>query len=134
MRLARLAALLLVAVGLLSCKPAFEIRLLSDLEQVPSPRFVIAERDAPEARPRYHTVQVFDAAGERLVWHLRAAPFGDTASQADLRYGHTPDGFAAMVQAEALEPGHTYVLVVSGTAHGQLRFEVAPGGWVRAKE
>lgn len=134
MRLARLAALLVVAATLLACKPAFDIRLASGEEQLPNPRFIVTERDDPNRRPRYHTVRVLDAETEALVWHLRATPFGDTASQANLQYGVTPEGFAAMIAAESLKPGRKYVLVVSGTAHGQLRFEVTAEGRVVAKE
>lgn len=135
MRLARLlAALSVVAALLLGCKPAFDITLASAQEQLPNPAFVIAEREAPGARPRYNTVKVYDAETKALIWHLRATPFGDEASQASLRYGVTPDGFAAMIQAEPLRPGHGYVLVVSGLADGQLRFEVNAEGGVRAVE
>ena len=134
MHLARLTALALVAATLLACKPAFDIRLASGDERAPDPAFVISARDDPRGRPRYHTVKLYDEASEALLWHLRAAPFGDDASQASLRYAVTPEGFEAVVEAAPLVPGGAYVLVVSGTARGQLRFDVGSDGRVQSRQ
>ncbi len=110
------------------CQAAFEVRLAPEAKTVGSLAFDIAEKATPNARPRYNTVRLIEADSKDLVWHLRAAPFSTDASQARLSFPQTPEGFEAVVKDPQLLPGHTYVLVISGKAHGQLRFEVGERG------
>lgn len=132
MRLARLAALLLLLLPLTACQDAFDIQVAPDANRADNLAFVIAAREAPKARPRYHSVQLIDLESKALLWHLRAEPFGTEASQSRLRYGAAPKGFVAKVEARPLEPGREYVLIVGGKARGQLRFGVDDAGRVRS--
>ncbi len=118
--------LLLLSLFLFSCKPELEVHLASATETVASLDFVITEPGQP--RPRFHTVQLFNGAGQ-VIWHLRAEPFGDTASTSALIFGAPPSGFEAVVPAPEL-PAGDYALVVTGTGRGQLRFGVDAAGRV----
>jgi hypothetical protein len=126
---ARLGSALLAA-ALASCKPTMKVRLATPQETAASLDVLIEEPDHP--RPRYDTVKLIDAH-KRVVWHLRAEPFGDEASQAHLSFGPPPAGFVAVVPAPKLVEGK-YVLVVSGEAHGQLLLHVDGQGRVTAGE
>lgn len=123
-----IAASALVTVAVSGCKPAFDVQLASSDQTLPDPAFVVRSRDNPQARPEYHTVRVIRRSTGTLVWHLRAKPFNKEASQSSLRYGVTPVGFEAVVPAAELQPGAEYSLVISGTAHGELRFTTDPKG------
>jgi hypothetical protein len=124
---ARLGAVLLAA-ALASCTPTMKVRLATPQETVDSLDLVVEEPEHP--RPRYDTVKLFDEQ-KRVIWHLRAEPFGDDASQAHLTLGQAPPGFAEVVPAPKLVEG-TYMLVVSGEAHGQLLLHVDGRGRVTA--
>jgi hypothetical protein len=120
-----------LALVLSACEPRLKVELASSQERLPAPAFPVSDPDNPDERPRYTTVQVLEASG-RVVWHLRAEPFGDQNSVARLVYGEAPAGFVAVVGAEPLEPGHTYRVAISGQAEGTLRFTVESDGRVRA--
>lgn len=126
-----LACALFCAVS--GCKPAFDVRLASPEQSLPHPSFVVQERDADDGqRPRYHTIRVIQLPEKQLVWHLRANPFGTDASQSNLQYGVVPAGFEALQPAQDLLPNHEYALVVSGAAHGELRFRTDAQGALSA--
>jgi|GEM_PF-1199445 len=127
-----IAALALVSLS--SCKPAFDVRLASPDQTLPKPAFVIQSRDNPQARPEYHTVRVIQRSSGTLVWHLRASPFNKEASQSSLQYGVMPSGFEAVVPAAPLKTDCEYSVVISGTAHGELRFTSDSKGRVRAAD
>lgn len=124
-----LACLLLVVVS--GCKEEFEVRLALQAKTVATLAFTVASKASPEARPAYSVVRLIDAETKALIWHLRAAPFSTAASQASLGFPETPDGFEALVADPQLVDGHSYVLVVSGQAHGQVRFRVEEDGTIK---
>jgi hypothetical protein len=99
---------------------------------LPAPRFLIQDPSRPADRPLYNTIQLLAANGQ-VLWHLRAEPFGDTNSVAQVTYGETPAGFAAIVAPSALAMGGRYTLVVSGNAYGTFRFRVDAVGKVHAE-
>ncbi len=115
---------------LAACRPLLQVSLASEQEQLPAPRFVVADPEYPE-RPRYNTVQVVDRAGA-VFWHLRAEPFGDLNSVGQLTYGETLEGFAVVEGPRVLEPGGRYVLFVIGKNRGSLHFDVDARGQVHA--
>jgi len=123
----RAGLLCAAAVVLLSCQPVLQVELASEQEQLPAPAFVVTDPSRPGERPRYDTVQVLDRGGT-LLWHLRAEPFGDTASVGQFAYGDTLAGFTAVQGPAALEPGGRYVLYVIGVMRGSLHFDVDAAG------
>ncbi len=121
-------------MSLSACKPAFDVRLATADQTLPNPAFEIRSRDNPEDRPEYHTVRVIQRSSGTLVWHLRAKPFNKEASQPSLQYGVIPTGFEAVVPAAPLQTDCEYSVVISGTAHGELRFTTDSKGRVRAPD
>lgn len=122
-----------LGIGLLlwaGCHPRLEVTLASGDERLASPRFLVEDHDHAD-RPRYDTVQVVDGTGIPY-WHLRAEPYGDLNSVAQVSYGVAPMGFTVLQEPRALERGHVYVLFVVGKNRGSLRFEVDAGGGVHA--
>ena len=130
MRVLAVSVLGAAALALLSCQPVLLIELASEQERIPAPVFVVTDPERPGERPRYDTVQVLDRGG-RLLWHLRAEPFGDTASVGRFAYGEPVAGFTAVVEPAPLEPGGRYVVYAIGRARGSLHFDVDPAGSVR---
>jgi len=117
-------ASVLVTTG---CQPRLEVSLASSDELLPQPRFEVRDPYRPAERPLYNTIKVLDASG-RVIWHLRAEPFGEQASVAGFTYGEAPRGFSVVVAPDRLEPGREYTLRVIGKAYGSLRFRVDAGG------
>jgi hypothetical protein len=132
MRASRAASLVLGIALLLvaGCRPRLEVRLASQEERLPAPRFVVEDPEHPD-RPRYDTVQVLDRGGA-LLWHLRAQPFGDQNSVAEFAYGEPPTGFEVVEGPRALEPGGRYALFVMGDFRGSVHFDVDAEGRVLA--
>jgi hypothetical protein len=127
------AASLVLGIALLlmaGCRPRLEVRLASQDERLPAPRFVVEDPEHPE-RPRYDTVQVLDRGGA-LLWHLRAAPFGSQNSVAQFSYGEALAGFEAVEGPRPLEPGGRYALFVIGDFRGSVHFDVDAEGRVIA--
>jgi len=106
------------------------VKLASQEERLPSPRFVVEDPEHPE-RPRYNTVQVLDRGGA-MFWHLRAEPFGDQNSVSQFSYGEQPASFEVVEGTRPLEPGGRYVVFVIGTNRGSLHFDVDAEGRVLA--
>jgi hypothetical protein len=132
MRTSRAASLVLGIALLLvtGCRPRLEVRLASQDERLPAPRFVVEDPEHPE-RPRYDTVQVLDRGGA-MFWHLRAAPFGSQNSVAQFSYGEALAGFEAVEEPRPLEPGGRYALFVMGDFRGSVHFDVDAEGRVIA--
>jgi hypothetical protein len=132
MRPSRAGTLLLGFLLLLlsACRPRLEVVLASGAQRLPAPRFTVLDPEH-EDRPRYDTVQVLDREGA-VFWHLRAEPFGDLNSVAQLSYGETLGGFTAVEGPRELQPGGRYVLFVLGKNRGSLYFDVDAEGRVLA--
>jgi hypothetical protein len=128
-----LTVLILLLTLLTACQPTLDVTLASVQEKLPSPRFTVADRRTPGARPLYNTIKLTDAAGE-LYWHLRAEPFGVSSSVGSFSYAEAIPGFAVVVAPKPLEPNREYILGVIGEAFGTLRFRVAAAGQVEAVE
>jgi hypothetical protein len=125
-----LAALLMPAIA---CQRVLTITPASESEAIPSPSFVISDPAASDAGPHYNLVQLFDSEG-RLLWHIRAEPFGDQPRSERIVYGETPDGFEEVVPAEPLAPGASYSLMASGQGrYGLFDFRVSPGGRITSR-
>jgi hypothetical protein len=132
MRTSRAASLVLGIALLLvaGCRPRLEVRLASQDERLPAPRFVVEDPEHPD-RPLYDTVQVLDRGGA-MFWHLRAAPFGSQNSVAQFSYGEALVGFEAVEGPRPLEPGGRYALFVIGDFRGSVHFDVDAEGRVIA--
>jgi hypothetical protein len=119
-----------LAVLLCGCPPLLQVRLASQEEQLPAPRFVVSDPDHPD-RPRYDTLQVMDRDGT-LLWHLRAEPFGSMNSVGQFTYGESLAGFETVDGPAPLRPGGRYALFVLGMNRGSLHFDVSAEGRVLA--
>lgn len=107
-----------------------QVRLESEDEQLPAPRFVVSDPEHPD-RPRYDTLQLMERDGT-LLWHLRAEPFGTANSTARFSYGESLAGFETVEGPAPLRPGGRYALFVLGTNRGSLHFDVDAEGRVKA--
>ena len=123
---------MVLLLALVGCEPELVVELAAGPQALPAPSFVI-RAEAAEA-PRVDVIRVYETgADEALVWHLRAAPPGPTSVVGGLTYGVAPAGYETVAGAEPLRAGSEYVLVVSGTGHGQLRFVVRADGAVAVR-
>lgn len=122
--------LTLMLLLLCACRPRIQVMLVADAARLPAPRFEVEDPEHPD-RPRYDTVKVMDRSGE-LLWHLRAAPFGESNSVRALTYGEPPGGFEVVEGPQALQPGGRYALFVIGGNRGSLHFDVDAEGHVVA--
>jgi hypothetical protein len=129
----RLPAALLALTFVAACRTQLAVDLVSEEARLPRPTFTIADPDHPD-RPHYDTVRVYRLDG-RLIWHLRAEPFGSQHSVGRLSYGEPVTNFDTVVEPEPLAAGEAYSLQVSGLARGSLRFRVRlDGRVVRARD
>ena len=119
-----------LALLLCGCPSLLQVRLASQEERLPAPRFVVIDPDHLD-RPRYHTLQVMERQGT-LFWHLRAEPFGELNSVGQLAYGEPLAGFEAVEGPVPLQPGGRYALFVLGMNRGSLYFDVDSEGRVYA--
>lgn len=117
-----------VITCLVACQPSLVVSLASEGETLPSPAFLVSDPEHPE-RPHYDSVRLYHLDG-RLLWHLRAEPFGTEHSVEYLRYGEPPRHFDTLVEPLALVAGGEYSIQVSGRARGTLRFHVTKRGRV----
>ena len=120
-----------VVLLLTACNDKLRVRLASENETLPSPRFLIHEQNSPEG-PHYDTIVVVDERDERL-WRIRAEPFGLRLQEAEVTYGVTPEGFLTLDEPVPLEEGKTYFVFVEGRDTGTLQIKVEAGGQVAAK-
>ena len=129
-------ALSIVLVGsavllLTACNDKLRVRLASENETLPSPRFAIHEQNSPDG-PHYDTVVVVDESDQRL-WRIRAEPFGLRLQEAEVTYGVTPEGFLTLDEPVPLEEGKAYFVFVEGRDTGTLQIRVEAGGRIIAK-
>ena len=125
------SVLVFVLLLLAGCKPTLDLAVAPGQQRIPSPRFTVADRRTPGARPLYSTIKLADAGGE-IIWHLRAEPFGVGSSVGSFGYAEALPGFAVVVAPKPLEPNREYILGVIGEAFGTLRFRVMASGEIQA--
>ena len=135
------AALLLNVSCLHICGRDYVVRLASDEEVLPSPRFLIESDNSNDAASKYDTVSVCEIdyrpdAG--CPWRISAPPL-DAYSEPrphQLTYGEAPPGFSPVVRPGEnpgpLLPNHKYLFTVSGPTsdQGLLSFHVTEDGRV----
>ena len=119
----------LLSLFLFGCEPVFEVTPASNSEMLPNPRFKVTDPQHPSERPRYHSIKLYTPDG-KLLWHVRAEPFGDDNSVAEFTYGMPLKGFQEMVPPAPLEHGHSYTLFVFGTPTGTYRFSSDSSGHI----
>ena len=128
-----LAGVLLTCLLLVACQPSLMVSAASDIETLPAPRFRVQDRSRPGERPLYNTIQLLEENG-RVLWHLRAEPFGDANSVAEFTYGEPPVGFATVVAPSPLAAGSRYTLAVSGIGYGTFRFRIDGAGKIQKEK
>lgn len=121
----------LSSVFLFGCEPVFLVTPVSDSEMLPHPKFKVVDPDHPDQPPGFHTIKLLASDG-RLLWHLRADPFGKQTTISVFSYGVPLRGFKEVVAPQPLQPGGAYTLFVFGTPTGSLRFTVDAAGRIRA--
>ena len=92
---------------------------------------MVTDPASPDQRPLYDTIKLQDE-DRKLIWRLRADPFGTANSVARFKYGEELTGFRAVVEPAELNAGQSYNLTVIGTGSGVLWFRVESDGSIRA--
>ena len=128
-----LAAVLLTCLFLAACQPSLMVSAASDRETLPAPRFRVQDPSRPGERPLYNTIQLLEENG-RVLWHLRAEPFGDTNSVAEFSYGEPLAGFATVTAPSPLAAGSRYTLAVSGIGYGTFHFRIDGVGKIQKEK
>ena len=115
----RLVGIFLFTLASLGCEPKFDVRLASDGETLPAPRFVVIE--GSDATPEFDTIRVTDTDGT-MMWHAMAEVFGSSGAS-EFAYGTPPAGFTDAVAAAPLQTSVRYRLVVVGAERVERYFE-----------
>ncbi len=118
------------ALFLVACEPVFQVMPASENEKIPHPKFKVVDPDHPDQPAGFHTIKLLASDG-KLLWHLRADPFGKQ-NISGFSYGAPLRGFKEVVAPQPLQPGGAYTLFVFGTPTGSLRFTVDAAGRIRA--
>jgi hypothetical protein len=130
----RTLALLLACGALPGCGSALQLRLASDAERLPAPRFVV-EGTRGGAGLRQATFSVSACPLQPLLWALTPVADAALALPLHLRYGAAPSGLQESAPAAPLVAGRRYLAAfVVGHRSSTQVFRVERDGRVVAEE